>query len=477
MAALAVPAAADPASHPLTMAITGSDELFGSQAGSAAARMRAFGIRKVAAAISWAGAAPRDEPQSWDPTNPNDLHYHWAGDDARIKAIVAAGFDPIVKVNDEPLWARIAPNAAHSPPTASKFGAFMRAAAERYSGKYPGVPRVRYWQIWNEPNLSIFLAPQYDAQTKKFTSPDVYRDMVNAGAASIHAVHADNLVIAGETAPFRDITRDVLAIDKDWGPLKFMRRMLCISDAGKPTCRDTVSFDVWSTHPYTSGGPTHHAAFRYDVSLGDLSKMRAALQAGIRAGHVKSARPVRFWVTEFSWDSTPPDGCSPPISLLKRWVPEAFYRMWASGINVITWFKLMDDPLTTSFFQSGLLFHAPTVAVARAKGFVEGFRFPFVALRRGRHVFVWAHTPLGKRERLSIQQTFRGGWTQVNTLRADRYGIAQALLDVNPVGRFRAVLASGEKSLSFSMRVPPDHFYNPFGQTVLLEPGGKPCTK
>jgi hypothetical protein len=90
-------------------------------------------------------------------------------------------------------------------------------------------------------------------------------------------------------------------------------------------------------------------------------------------------------------------------------------------------------------------------------------------------VFVWAHTPLGRPGRVVVQQTFKGGWKQVKRLSADRYGIAQALLKVKPIGQFRLVLPTGEKSVPFSMRVPPDHFYNPFGQTVLVNSGGKTC--
>ena len=461
-------------SHPLRMSITGASELEGGEASTAFARLRAAGIATVLTAMDWKSIAPETLPPEWNPSSSTDAHYDWTQIDKDIRATAAAGFQPIVEVYGTPKWARLVPASPLSPPTPDAFGQFVHAAAERYDGKH-GLPRVRYWQIWNEPNISLFLAPQFDPQTRVFTSPDVYRDMVNAAAPPIHAAGAGNLVIAGQTAPFRDITSDVLALDKDWGPLKFMRRMLCVSDTGRPTCDKTVSFDVWSTHPYTSGGPTHHAALAYDVSLGDLPKMRKTLEAAARLGHIKSAQSPRFWVTEFSWDSNPPDHCSPPMSLLKRWVPEAFYRMWASGVELIAWFKLMDDPLSSSYYQSGLFFHSERLAAARPKPFIEAFRFPFVAFRRGQHVFVWAHTPFGRRGVIAVQQTFKGGWTSVKRLRADRFGIAQGLLSARPVGRFRAVLGNGEKSLPFSMRVPPDRFFNPFGQTQLLEPNGKPC--
>jgi hypothetical protein len=332
---------------------------------------------------------------------------------------------------------------------------------------------VRYWQIWNEPNISLYFIPQIDG-SRKLVSPDLYRNMVNAAAQSIHAVAQDNVVIAGSTAPFRDITPNVQAVDNDWGPLKFMRRLLCVDDTGKATCGDTVSFDVWGTHPYTSGGPTHHAALPYDVSLGDLSKMTRTLRAAEQAGHIKTTSGrARFWINEFSWDSSPPDKCSPSMSLLKRWIPESFYRMWANGADLIAWFLLMDQPPTVSFYQSGLYFQASQLASAKPKPFFEAFRFPFVALRRGRGVYVWAHTPLGKRGTVVIQQLAGRRWKQVKKLGTDRYGIAQAVLKVKPTGQFRALLGR-EKSLPFSMRVPPDKFFNPFGQTTLLEPNGQP---
>jgi hypothetical protein len=352
----------------------------------------------------------------------------------------------------------------------------MHAAAERYSGRRSGFPRVRYWRIWSEPNISQYFRPQFDPTTKKFTSPDIYRVMVNRSAAELHAVNKDNVVIAGGTAPFRDIDPDVTALDKDWGPLKFMRRLLCVDNAGRPTCASRVSFDIWSTHPYTSGGPTHHAELPYDVSLGDLPEMRATLAAAVRSGHVVSAQRVRFWVTEFSWDSNKPDPCAAPLTLLKRWVPEALYRMWQNGIEHVSWFRLMDDPMKVTIFQSGLFFTAPSIDVAKQKPFVEGFRFPFVALKRSGLVFVWAHTPLGRPATITVQQSFKGGWKAVRKLRTDRYGIAQASLRAQPVGEFRALLASGERSLPFSMHVPPDRFFNPFGRPVLTPSKPNSCT-
>jgi hypothetical protein len=454
----------------------GATETWGPEAGAAFTQMRRAGIKMVITSINWVSVAPSGfrEPVSWNPADPGDPNYNWSAIDAQVTAQVKSGLEPVLMIADSPLWARLPPWELTSAPEVDKLRQFARAAAERYSGTYKGLPRVRYWQIWNEPNISIFLNPQ--VLGGKLVSPDLYRNIVNAAAESIHSVRSDNVVIAGSTAPFRDTTPEVQALDSDWGPLKFMRRLLCVDDAGRPACGDTISFDVWATHPYTSGGPTHHAALPYDVSLGDLSKMTTTLRAAERAGHIKTASGrVRFWVNEFSWDSSPPDKCSPPMSLLKRWVPEAFYRMWASGVDTIAWFLLMDQA-RPSPYQSGLYFHASRLASAKPKPFFEAFRFPFVALRRGRGVYVWAHTPLGRRATIVVERGVGRRWMQVKKLRTDRYGIAQAILKVKPAGQFRVRLG-GEKSTPFSMRVPPDQFFNPFGQPTILEPNGRPnCT-
>jgi hypothetical protein len=138
----------------------------------------------------------------------------------------------------------------------------------------------------------------------------------------------------------------------------------------------------------------------------------------------------------------------------------------------------MDDPMKTSYFQSGLYFHAPSLKTAKAKPFIQGLRFPFVALKRGTRVYVWARTPYARRGQVAIQQTVRGRWKKVASIRTDRYGIAEAVLKSRPAGSFRAVFGRArEKSLPFSMHVPPDQFFNPFGQPTLLEPNGKSCSR
>ena len=291
----------------------------------------------------------------------------------------------------------------------------------------------------------------------KQTAPDWYREMVESLAAAVHGVHGDNAVVAGGLSPFGRST--VVA------PLDFMRRLLCMSKGAKPepTCSQRTPFEIWSTHPYTSGGPTHKATHPDDVSLGNLPEMKALLDAAVRAHHVHSRRPVRFWVTEFSWDSNPPDPKGVPIRLHARWVSEALYRMWSAGVSLCVWFRLDDDPLGVSPYQSGLYFHSASLRTERPKLSLQAFRFPFVAYPRDGRIFVWGRTPGGQPGRVIVEQR-AGGWTRVAALVADRYGIFSGRISGRGDGDLRArLVGEGSTSVPFSLTAPPDRFVNPFG--------------
>jgi hypothetical protein len=224
--------------------------------------------------------------------------------------------------------------------------------------------------------------------------------------------------------------------------------MLCMGKNLKPTCSARSKFDVWAHHPYTSGGPTHHAALPDDVSLADLPEMKRLLDAAVRAGHVQSRQPVRFWVTEFGWDTGPPDPKGLPPRLHARWVAEALYRMWSSGVSLVTWNTLRDGPFPSSPYQSGLYFRGPTIEQDRPKPAVRAFRFPFVALPERGAVRIWGRTPTSRPGPVVVERSFKGGWTRVTTLRADRFGILSARLRA-PRGIAYRARFGGETSLAF----------------------------
>jgi hypothetical protein len=447
--------------RPLETAVLDPDALGGAESAVAYQHLRRTGARFVRIMMNWESVAPsgQKQPAGFRPRDPGDASYSWDWTDSQIRSAVSSGFVPFVYMQTAPLWA-VADGCREEAigpcrPSPAALADFMTAAARRYGGGFRGLPRVRYWQIWNEPNLAAYLRPQVDSAHTPL-SPDIYRRMVNAAADAIHAVHADNQVIGGGTSPFGEDPPD-----DHMSPLFFMRKLLCMSDGPpKPVCHKPVRFDIWSHNPYTSGGPTHHANLRDDISLPDLWKMRRLLDAAVRAGILKSTGPVGFWVTEFSWDTSPPDPKGVPEELHARWVAEALYRMWSQGVSLVTWFQLRDQPFTsTSVFQSGLWFRGEGgIASDKPKLAMTAFRFPFVAfVQPGNSITFWGRSP-ARRTSVIVEQENGGNWRLVDVLRPNAYGIFAGRFESRArAGSLRARLANGrDASLPFSLVVPPD---------------------
>jgi hypothetical protein len=237
------------------------------------------------------------------------------------------------------------------------------------------------------------------------------------------------------------------------------------------SCDKTANFDIWAMDPYTTGGPTHHAAGPDDVSLGDLPEMHRLLRAADRAGRiVGSSQETPFWIAEFSWDSNPPDPGGLPIRLHARWCAEALYRAWKAGVTTFLWYELRDqDPMGKPYsqsVQSGLYFRGATVEQDRPKLTLRAFRFPFVAFRRPHGIAVWGRTPDSGPGPVTISAERGSGWTRLRLLQADRSGIFHGLVRTpygsGGTGRVKASYA-GADSVPFSLQPVRDFYQPPFG--------------
>ena len=425
----------------------------------ALALARGSGAQYVRLPISWRSIAPASPPDGFDASDPSSPGYSWRPLDVTVEAIEAAGLKPILDINGTPSWAyaNLPDGVNAGSPDPAALGQFAQALATHYDGGH-GPPAVNVFEVWNEPNLSLNLSP---------ATASVYRSMINAVAASVHMVDPNDLVVVGGLDPFSHRKTK----GKAWysvAPLAFMRSLLCLSKGAHPsaTCLNTVHFDVWSHHPYTYGGPFGHARLRDDVELGDLPRMRALLQAGMRLNHVVSANPVEFWVTEFSWDSSPPRRRAAPMALAARWTAESLYQAWHSGVSLLTWFGL-EDRRSPSPYQSGLYFHAHSLDQPRPKPVLTAFRFPFVAYLHRGTVSVWGRDALSDQERVAIQLRHgrRGSWRPVGTIDSNSNGIFQATLKLKATKKdwLRAASPESGKSLAFSLTVTRHPHIGPWG--------------
>lgn len=444
-----------PPTSPLRTALVDTRSFSG--ASSAFSVAAAAGASYVRVPFDWASLAPAVRPAGFAAADP--ASYDWSWLDVEVTTAEGAGLTPYLDILSPPAWAyAIRPRTSiGGTPVISELGQFAKALALHYDGTR-GVPGVHVFQVWNEPNNTQDLGP---------TNPAVYRAMVNAVAESVHSVNGSNLVIAGGLEP-RGHPKGRTRLWSSMAPLTYMRRVLCVSAGARPhaTCHQSVHFDIWAHNPYTYDGPFGTAPHPNDVEIGDLPKMRTLLKTAVRLHRIISARPPQFWVTEFGWTTGPPNPRALPLPLAARWTAEALHQMWLSGVSLVTWYLLQDNP-SPSQYQSGLYFYSPLILGARPKPILTAFRFPFVAYLKGAAVSVWGRDGTSNRQRVAIQLRHgsRGSWRALATIQTNASGVFKGKLRTKVAKKdwLRAAAPGSGTSLAFSLTKPPPAHYGPWG--------------
>ena len=102
--------------------------------------------------------------------------------------------------------------------------------------------------------------------------------------------------------------------------------------------------------PYEVGSPTTKAVNADDVSGPDLSKLTKPLNKAARVGRALPGGHKQLWVTEFSYDSNPPNPQGVPIQKQARWLEEC-YLFWKQGASAVFWYLVRDQGSTNySYF-------------------------------------------------------------------------------------------------------------------------------
>jgi len=333
--------------------------------------------------------------------------------------------------------------------------------ARRYSGWFPDpdrpgrlLPRVRYLEAWNEPNLPKYLTPQWGRRRGRLVpaSPAHYRRLLNAFYNGVKAVNRTNFVVSAGTSPFGEPWRGGRRIP----PALFTRELLCLRGRRQPRpfrCPDAPArFDALAHHPFTIGRPTRRALNADDVSVADLRKLTRPLRAAIRYGTVRPRRAKQLWVTELFWESRPPDPDGVSLASHARYLEGAFYLLWRQGVDVVTWLGLRDQPRGEGYnvtTQSGIYARGESVASDRRKPAFTAFRFPFTAYRSRGVARLWGLAP--EPGRVTIEARRQGRWRRVASLRARRGRVFSARLRARRGMLLRAGQES-ERSLVWRVR-------------------------
>src|SRR3954447_10321056 len=163
---------------------------------------RLTNVKKAAAAgasvihttANWPQIAPKRPTRA---SNGNDPKYRLADLDELVANAAQNGVRVMININGTPRWANGGKTPNHMPKRLSDLRTFSRMLADRYDGRH-GHGNVRLWSVWNEPNLQLFLTPQFSG--KKIVSTANYAKLYKAAYAGIKAGNPAAQVAIGEAS-------------------------------------------------------------------------------------------------------------------------------------------------------------------------------------------------------------------------------------------------------------------------------------
>ncbi len=247
----------------------------------------------------------------WSRVEPRKGQFDWRAADRIIDLARGHGFEVLAPLAYTPGWASSAPENLPSgvrtrwaPRDIRDWEAYVTATVSRYRD------RVRYWQVWNEPDLVGFWAG----------TAHQYAELLAVAYQAIKRVDPDAGVVFG-------------GLSVGGAPSRVNERFFeeVLADPQYPGAR---YFDIADFHQY---GPASEAERRYAYVRSTLGRF------GI------SDRPV--WVTEVGHPSDL-DGESEQAEYLRAMVP----FLLNLGVGRVFWFDLYDDRTAGSrFWHYGLV--------------------------------------------------------------------------------------------------------------------------
>jgi hypothetical protein len=195
------------------------------------------------------------------------------------------GIQIIARLSTPPDWSRRAGKqmGAFAPPDdLEDYGNFVAAVVARYQG------RIRYYQIWNEPNIY----PEWGEQP---VNAQEYVELLRVGYSRAKAVDPNVVIIAGALAATIELDRYPHGLTD----ALFLQQMY---DAGAADYFDVLSmqgYGLWSG-PYDRRMQPRVINFSRPLYIRDIM---------VRNGDAH--KPI--WLSEMAWNALPADSSLPPV--------------------------------------------------------------------------------------------------------------------------------------------------------------------
>jgi hypothetical protein len=360
-------------------------------------RVQAAGIGWVRIDFIWAVAQPA----------PN--RYDWSAYDALAQAARVRGIEIFATLAYTPAWATAGPELTGVPANPADWADFCGQAARRYRGS------IKYWGVWNEPNLVRFWSGTRQQYLDLILKPCA--DAIHAAAPGAQVGGPDLAHLTAGDSDWFDWLRETLTQAGD--RLDFVTHHLYDTDGNRDVTDKLEDSTIFGGRPslWRTVAPSVEEVLRYTGWFG---------------------KP--FWLTETGWESGrvgEDRQASYTAGLLGDWFTGAPGRDWIHKV----FFYELQDPGGEGAPTFGLL--RPD---ASAKPAYQAFR-SFIATSGPSQddaviVSDTFPTPVEAGQALEVQVTVRNtGATTWNRSRGYALG---AVDDSDPFGPVRQLLEAGE---------------------------------
>jgi hypothetical protein len=396
--------------------------------------VRDLGAGVVRVTVEWASIAPARRPAGFNASDPASYPAaNWCVYDQIVADAKQDGLVIDFSISGPaPLWAtgggQPAPGGyGEWKPSAPDFGQFLQAVGTRYSGTYvptrgtclpgtsaaapgaaPGqpvtpaaLPRVSFWEIWNEPNFGMDLAPQAIKGSSVSTSPSMYRSLLDASWSALHStghgrdtIVIGNLDARGQSAPgTRGQPQGLPGNFAATKPLQFIRTLYCVSSSyqelrggaaaavGCPTstagsrgfrAAHPALFEAsgFATHPYPVNlPPTEASSTDPDYTeFSELPRMASTLDRIQRVYGSGTRFPI--YNNEYGYITNPPNHSLTALNPNGQFVSPATAAYYINWAEYLSW----RNPRIASTMQY-LLYDPNPLKAPEYGGFASGLIF------------------------------------------------------------------------------------------------------